>query len=110
YINFEFDSARLLNDGVLVLQALGAALKDPKLSNGYFEVAGHTDAVGTIEYNQKLSEDRANAVVDYLVANFKISPGRLNAVGYGKSRLLDPSRPTDGVNRRVQITNVGPQS
>jgi len=107
YINFEFDSAKLDNDGILVLKRLGAALKDPKLAVFVFEIAGHTDAVGTDEYNQGLSEKRAKAVVDHLVAFYEISPAKLKAAGYGKSRLRDPSKPNDGVNRRVQITNIG---
>jgi outer membrane protein OmpA-like peptidoglycan-associated protein len=107
YINFEFDSAKLIGESILVLQRLGTALSDPKLTDYHFEVAGHTDAVGTIEYNQTLSLERANAVVDYLIVNYRIPRDRLTAIGYGKSRLLDSSRPDDGVNRRVQITNVG---
>lgn len=107
YINFEFDSAKLDNDGILMLKRLGVALKDPRLAVFVFEIAGHTDAVGTEEYNQALSEKRAKAVVDHLAVFYEIAPSRLKSVGYGKSRLRDPSRPNDGVNRRVQITNVG---
>lgn len=109
YINFDFDSARLDTDGVLALRRLGTALKDPKLANYRFEIAGHTDAVGTVEYNQKLSEQRAKAVVDHLVFYSEVPAARLTSIGYGKSRLLDPAKPDDGVNRRVQITNAGVQ-
>ncbi len=107
YINFEFDSARLDTDGLLVLKRLGAALKDPKLAAYRFEIAGHTDAVGAAEYNRQLSEKRAMAVVDHLITAYEIDPARLVAIGYGKSRLLDPDKPDAGVNRRVQITNLG---
>jgi len=48
-------------------------------------------------------------VTDYLVLYCRISPGHLSPIGYGKSWLLYPSRPNDGVNRRVQITNTGVQ-
>ncbi len=71
------------------------------------EIAGHTDAVGTVEYNQKLSERRAKAVVNHLVAFYEVPATKLFVSGYGKSRLLDPTRANDGVNRRVQITNIG---
>ena len=108
-INFDFDSAKLQNDGIIQSEKLGVALRDPRLASYRFEIAGHTDAVGTVEYNQKLSEARAKAVVEYLVKNYQISPGRLSPIGYGKNRLLDQSRPTDGINRRVQITNIGTQ-
>lgn len=107
YINFEFDSAVLKTDGILVLQSLAVALKDPRLVNYRFEIAGHTDAVGTIEYNQKLSEARAKAVIEYLFQYHKLLADRLVPVGFGKSRPLDASRPNDGINRRVQITNIG---
>lgn len=107
YINFEFDSARLDSDGQLVLKRLAAALEDPRLAGSRFEIAGHTDAVGTAEYNQTLSEERADAVADHLVEVYDIDPTRLVTIGYGKSRLLDPDRPDHGVNRRVQITNLG---
>jgi outer membrane protein OmpA-like peptidoglycan-associated protein len=107
YIPFDFDSARLLTEGTLILDRLGAALKDPLLARSRFEVAGHTDAVGTDDYNQKLSELRAKAVVDYLTRKFNIAGDRLVAVGYGRSRLRNPAKPTDGINRRVQISNLG---
>lgn len=107
YINFEFDSARIETDGQLVLKRLATALKDPRLAGSRFEIAGHTDAVGTVEYNQTLSEQRAQAVADHLVDVYEIDPTRLVAIGYGKSQLLDPDKPEDGVNRRVQITNLG---
>jgi outer membrane protein OmpA-like peptidoglycan-associated protein len=106
YVNFEFDSARLDNDGVLVLRRLGAALNDRRLATYRFEIAGHTDAAGSADYNQKLSEERAHAVTDYLTTIYGIDPTRLVSIGYGKSQLLDPAKPNDGVNRRVRITNL----
>lgn len=104
---FDFDSARLQTDGTLVLDRLGAALKDPRLAGARFEVAGHTDGVGAKDYNQKLSELRAKAVLDYLTRKFGVAPERLVAVGFGSSRLRNPGNPADGANRRVQITNLG---
>jgi outer membrane protein OmpA-like peptidoglycan-associated protein len=106
YVLFEFDSSRVQNDGILVLDRLGAAVADQRLAGARFEVAGHTDSVGAKDYNQKLSEMRAKAVVDYLIRQRGIAPERLVANGYGSSRLRDPAKPTDGVNRRVQITNL----
>jgi outer membrane protein OmpA-like peptidoglycan-associated protein len=61
---------------------------------------------GGEDYNQQLSERRAEAVRQYLTAQFAIEPNRLAARGFGKMRLLDPARPEDGVNRRVQILNL----
>ena len=49
---------------------------------------------------------RAEAVRQYLIAQFAIDESRLKALGFGKARLFDPSRPEDGVNRRVQVLNL----
>ncbi len=107
YVNFAYDLAELLQDARITLDQLGKALKNPRLAAFSFKIAGHTDAKGTAEYNQGLSERRAEAVRKYIIERFGIAPERLSAAGYGKSQLLDPSHPEDGVNRRVQVINVG---
>ncbi|HMK70539.1 MAG TPA: OmpA family protein [Xanthobacteraceae bacterium] len=106
YVNFAFNSAELTSDTRIILDQLGAALRDPKLGAFSFVIAGHTDAAGGAEFNQKLSERRADAVRNYLIAQFGIPAERLTAKGYGKSQLLDPEHPEDGVNRRVQVINA----
>lgn len=105
-VNFEFDSARLTNDGIISLDALGKALSSPALRDMRFQIAGHTDAVGTEAYNQRLSEQRAEAVRDYLTGSHHLEPARLEVVGYGKGRPYDPSNPDAAINRRVQITRL----
>ena len=107
YINFEFNSARLGTDAQITLRNLGRALQDPRLAKFRFLIAGHTDAVGTDAYNQTLSEKRANAVRDYLISIFGIAGSRLVAKGFGETKLLNPAKPRDGANRRVQIVNLG---
>lgn len=107
-INFEFDSARLTNDGMLTVRALGEALADTRLKGMVFQIAGHTDDVGTVEYNQGLSERRAQAVVNHLVNFYSIAPERLKPVGYGKTRLAVPGDPKAAANRRVEIINTDP--
>jgi outer membrane protein OmpA-like peptidoglycan-associated protein len=106
YVNFAYNSADLTSDARITLDRLGTAIADPRLAAFSFLIVGHTDAKGGAEFNQKLSERRADAVRDYLVAQFRIAPERLSTKGYGKSQLLDPSRPEDGVNRRVQVINA----
>jgi outer membrane protein OmpA-like peptidoglycan-associated protein len=106
YVSFAYDSADLTGDARITLDQLGGALRDPRLSGFTFMVAGHTDAKGGVDYNQKLSERRAEAVRQYLVAQFAIDQLRLRALGFGKARLFDASRPEDGVNRRVQVLNM----
>ena len=106
YVNFAYDSADLTSDARITLDQLGSALRDARLAKFSFLIAGHTDAKGGAEFNQRLSERRASAVRAYLIATIGIAPDRLTAQGFGKTQLLDPTRPEDGVNRRVQIVNV----
>ena len=110
YVNFAFNSADLTSDARITLDQLGTALRDPRLAPFSFLIAGHTDAIGGAEFNQKLSERRAGAVRDYLIKQYGIAAERLSAKGYGKSQLLDPARPDDGVNRRVQVINTSATS
>lgn len=106
YVNFPYNSADLQTDARISLDRLGTALSDPRIRAYNFMIAGHTDAKGGDDYNQRLSERRALVVRHYLVTRFGIDARQLSAVGYGKSQLLDPSRPEDGVNRRVQVINT----
>jgi outer membrane protein OmpA-like peptidoglycan-associated protein len=103
-IDFAFGSAALSDGATSTLDNLGRAVTDPSLKAATFEIAGHTDAVGTEAANKALSERRAAAVKDYIVGKYGIDAARLKTVGYGKTRLLDPDHPNSGVNRRVQIT------
>ncbi|MCR4377487.1 MAG: OmpA family protein [Rhodospirillales bacterium] len=105
-VYFEFDSAILKPESLDVLDSLGAALTSGELSGHRFELAGHTDAVGSEAYNFKLSERRAKAVLEYLSAQFDIDASRIDTVGYGESRLLDSDNPEGDVNRRVQVTRL----
>ncbi|MBL4613898.1 MAG: OmpA family protein [Magnetovibrio sp.] len=105
-VYFEFDSAILKPEALEVLDNLGKALTYGELNNFRFQIAGHTDAVGRSGYNQKLSERRAKAVLNYLVASFGIDATRIDPVGYGESQLLDPSDPQSDINRRVQVTRL----
>lgn len=105
-VYFEFDSAILKPEALDVLDNLGEALTYGDLNTYRFELAGHTDAVGSDAYNQQLSEHRAEAVLNYLVASFGIDPQRIDTMGYGESRLLDTEDPGGDVNRRVQVTRL----
>ena len=107
YINFEFNSARLTTDAQITLRNLARALKDPRLARFRFSIVGHTDSVGSEAYNLKLSRKRANAVREHLISTHRVAGTRLQAVGYGETRLLDPANPRSGANRRVQIVNLG---
>lgn len=106
-IQFEFGSAGLTDSARQVLDELGAALQSSALAEFRFSLVGHTDAVGSEEYNLKLSQARARAVKDYLTRKFGIEQGRLQASGVGESDPVDPGDPEGALNRRVAITNLG---
>ena len=107
-VNFAFNSDKLEPQSVLILSRLGAALSSDKLQGASFVVAGHTDAVGSKDYNQRLSESRAFTVKNFLASNFKITPQKLIVVGYGQEMLKNKQNPYADENRRVQILNLGP--
>ncbi len=105
-INFDYNSADISAKSMPSVQALGRALTNQDLKGSTFVVAGHTDAAGGEDYNQGLSERRADAIKRYLVDKYGINGTDLLTVGYGKSKLKDPSHPMADVNRRVQVVNV----
>jgi outer membrane protein OmpA-like peptidoglycan-associated protein len=104
-VNFALDSAELTADSRAKLDRVAAALTDPTTKKFDIVISGHTDARGTAEYNQALSERRAEAVRRYLVTQHGIDQSRLAAKGYGKSQLLLPGDPNNDLNRRVQFLN-----
>ena len=105
-INFDYNSADISAKSLPSVQALGRALTNADLKGSAFVVAGHTDAAGGEGYNQDLSERRADAIKRYLVDKYGINGTDLVTVGYGKSKLKDPSQPMAEVNRRVQVVNM----
>jgi outer membrane protein OmpA-like peptidoglycan-associated protein len=105
-ITFDYNSANISAKSMPSVQALGRALTSPDLKGSTFVVAGHTDAAGGEAYNQDLSERRADSIKRYLVDKYSIAATDLVTVGYGKSKLKDPSQPLAEVNRRVQVVNM----
>ena len=105
-ITFDYNSANISAKSMPSVQALGRALTSPDLKGSTFVVAGHTDAAGGESYNQELSERRADSIKRYLVEKYSIAATDLVTVGYGKSKLKDPSQPLAEANRRVQVVNM----
>jgi len=82
-IHFDFDKSTLTKEAQVILKRNLQLLRDnPKAK---VRIAGYTSASGTDEYNQKLSERRAKAVQDYLVAEGVVTPERLSKIGYGET-------------------------
>ncbi len=105
-IPFGLNSATISAKARPIVNALGAALSRPALKEGTFMIAGYTDARGSDELNQRLSERRAASVRHYLIQKFKIPPQSLITVGYGKTHLKFKDKPNANENRRVQATNL----
>jgi outer membrane protein OmpA-like peptidoglycan-associated protein len=105
-ITFDYNSADISAKSLSEVQKLGRALTNPDLKGSTFLLAGHTDAAGGDNYNQDLSERRADSIKRYLMDNYHIAATDLVTVGYGKSKLKDPSQPLAEVNRRVQVVNM----
>ena len=101
-IFFDFDKATLLQQSYNELHNLLAILQSHPMMK--IEICGHTDGHGSIDYNQRLSENRAKAVVDYLVSH-GIDMRRLSYKGYGKSKPIDTNTTEEGraKNRRVEF-------
>jgi OOP family OmpA-OmpF porin len=68
------------------------------------EIAGHTDSQGGDDYNQGLSERRAQAVLDYFVSH-GVNPGNITVRGYGESEPVADNSTREGraANRRVEL-------
>ena len=105
-ITFDYNSADISAKSLPEVQKLGRALTNDDLKGSTFLLAGHTDAAGGDNYNQDLSERRADSIKRYLMDNFHIAATDLVTVGYRKSKLKDPAQPLAEVNRRVQVVNM----
>lgn len=83
-IHFDFDSSALKPEAKTILKRNIQLLKDNPRT--HVRIEGYTSASGAAEYNQRLSERRANAVKDYLINEGIITENRLSIVGYGEKR------------------------
>ncbi len=105
-ITFQTGSAELSPETRAALDEVGKALKSDRLAGFSFRIEGHADPRGGADYNLRLSEDRAQSVVAYLVDHFGLQTSRLQPVGKGSSELLRPDTPTAPENRRVTIVTT----
>jgi OOP family OmpA-OmpF porin len=104
-IQFDFNSSQIRSESQQALLNLSHALNSPELAPSKFAVEGHTDAKGQADYNQKLSQQRAEAVQAFLVKN-GVTVARLTAAGKGATQLANAANPLGAENRRVRIVNL----
>lgn len=105
-VKFDGDSALLTTDGMLALRSVAAAMTHPQLQGQIFQVGAHAwspnDPGGAIG----VSTQRAQVVVDHLVAFYEIPAGRLVPVGYGSSKPVLPGLPGSPENIRIEFINI----
>lgn len=103
-VTFPVNRAEVSDDAKQVIDEAIAQLKAEN-KGVYFEIEGHTDSTGPEEYNQKLGEDRAMAVRNYLHGNHGIALNRIEVISFGESKpvLDNKTRDNRAQNRRVVI-------
>lgn len=103
-IYFNSGSAVLLEESAPMLAQVAALVKASP--EAQLTIEGHTDNIGSAEYNQLLSERRANAVRDALLSRYGVAAARLSAKGYGLTRPVETNATVEGRarNRRVELT------
>jgi outer membrane protein W/outer membrane protein OmpA-like peptidoglycan-associated protein len=99
---FDFDSAELRPESITELERVVTFMGDVPFAKALVE--GHTDSVGTEEYNQALSDRRAKAVFDYLTSR-GVDPARLSSIGHGELKPIADNATAEGrqMNRRVML-------
>jgi OmpA-OmpF porin, OOP family len=109
HVNFDFDKSDITKADVAELEKAISFLR--KYPGANVKLEGYTDSKGTEEYNQKLSEKRAEAVSNYLVKERAVKKAMISTTGYGELRPIAPNETKDGrdnpegraENRRVEI-------
>jgi outer membrane protein OmpA-like peptidoglycan-associated protein len=108
-ILFDFDRSDLRSNAKLTLQKVSVLINN--YAKAPVAINGHTDSKGSDDYNQELSNRRAEAVKTYLTQNFKVDADRLETKGFGSQKPIAPNTNPDGSdnpdgrqkNRRVEV-------
>jgi len=105
--NFAFNATSLTDQAKREIGAFFSDLKGDveEMNSAVYLVAGHTDSVGSEDYNYELGRKRAESVARYLITHKKVDPLRVIPASYGKSAPLadNASREGRSKNRRVEI-------
>jgi hypothetical protein len=109
HVNFDFDKSDIRKADMAELKKASDFVR--KYRGAKVKLEGHTDSKGTEEYNQKLSERRAEAVSQYLITEGAVEKAMISTTGYGKLRPVAPNKTKEGKdnpegraeNRRVEI-------
>lgn len=101
-VTFDTDSAQIKPGSYMALDEVAGTLQ--RYPQSYVDVVGHTDSTGSDQYNQQLSERRAQSVANYLRTR-GVTPARIAAYGMGETQPVATNATADGrqANRRVEI-------
>jgi outer membrane protein OmpA-like peptidoglycan-associated protein len=109
-VMFGFDKADLSDD---VKKSLSEVAQQTRVDKKwlYIRIDGHTDSIGSVNYNMDLSIKRAIAIASYLISREGIDPGRIFLKGMGKSKMIAENNTTEGrrMNRRFEILFLVPK-
>ena len=100
-VTFASGSAKLTDEGKEFLDIVGKALQKRSDTWESLVIEGHTDAVGSVETNRKLSLARAEAAKQYLKNNYGLK--HISIQGRGSASLRDEANPTAEINRRIEF-------
>lgn len=102
---FEFDSAKLRPAAIADLDALGEKIRSKGASVVDIDIIGHTDSTGPEDYNQQLSERRANALKEFLVNERDVDASIIDVSGMGETAPIADNGTAEGraQNRRVEV-------
>ncbi len=109
HVNFDFDKSNIRKADEAELKKAIDFVK--KYAGAKVKLEGHTDSKGKEQYNQKLSEKRADAVKQYLIKEGAVAQAKISSMGYGESKPIAPNITKEGKdnpegrakNRRVEI-------
>jgi OOP family OmpA-OmpF porin len=102
-LSFDVGKSVIKPQNFSLLTKLQKAIKE--FPEGIISVEGHTDSFGSDAVNMALSKDRANAVLEYLLANMDISRSRISAAGFGETKPIANNETVEGraKNRRIDL-------
>ena len=103
-LTFAYDSADISEDGRKEMEKIAEAFRKflgEDLKTATFIIEGHTDPTGTPEYNQRLSERRAESVRVWFIGSLGVDPSHVQTVGYGSTRPVE-GVPLTGTNEELQ--------
>lgn len=103
-VNFKFNSDRLDNEAKMAIDQM--VTNQTQYKRFFIAVEGFTDKIGRADYNEALSRRRADAVVEYLVAEHDVPIYRIHMVGLGEQKPVEDARnrAANAKNRRVELT------